>query len=615
MYPQSIVDEIKERLSIVAIVGEYLPLKRAGRNFKGHCPFHKEKTPSFMVSDEKQIYHCFGCGAGGDLLHFVMKQEGWSFPEAIKALAPRAGVTLPKATGPAASSVSASANEEAQKDRHRRMLLRVNQLAAEYYHGVLTDPVKGKIGCNYLISRGFKDSPFWTQHFLGFAEDGWEGLTRYLAERKVPMELPVALGLIRPRKEGTGYFDFFRHRLIFPIIGQRGEITGFGARMVPRPDGAPDIEVAKYLNSSDSLVYQKGRTVYGLAVAAAAIRQNDRLLIVEGYLDVLACQQAGIGEVVAPLGTALTDGHLRLLKRFTRNIWVVFDGDAAGRQAARRSLPLFVEEGLVPRVVILPEGDDPDSVVRQQGAATLLGLLPGAPTLFEWVIDETVAECGLDTAGKRQAVDDLRPFFARLSNAVEEAAYVGRLAQRMGLEEAVVRRGLKERQSARRQFAVGVAKPATDNAPLPFGAERELLAFILQMPKAMPLVAHRVQPTEFLNAITRAIAECCWNTYEERGELHIGHAVEAASSSEMGAIMTGLAFVEGKYDDPAAWNRLADELVAAIRRPQWNGRLQELNRAIATAERDGRGDDVRLLMTQKRQLLQEERTHLWNANR
>ncbi|MBI4367423.1 MAG: toprim domain-containing protein, partial [Deltaproteobacteria bacterium] len=498
-----------------------------------------------------------------------------------------------------------------------RLLFRVNTLAAEYYQRCLADPERGEIARNYMILREFHDDAFLKQHLVGYAEDEWDGLARFLADRKVPMEYPLELGLIRPRKEGRGYYDFFRHRVIFPIVGPKAQIHGFGGRALPSASSASkEAEAqAKYLNSADSPIYHKGRTLYAPAAATPAIRAADRVLIVEGYLDVLACHQAGIKETVAPLGTALTAEHVRPLGRLTRNLYVLFDGDAAGRQAARRSLSIFLAEGLIPRVVILPDGEDPDSFIGRHGGAALLALLPPAPTLFEWMIDDVVAECGADTVGKSRAIELLRPFFAALNDAVQEASYVQRLAGRLGFENAVIAKALKEKTGAMRRGTSPApateAKKSTEAVAPP--AERAILEFILQVPGAMAQVAHQLQPRDFTDPTMRAIAECCWQVYEARGELRAEQAVALAGDAAHAGLMTALAFGAGKYEDPEMVPRLVAELLHAMARPHRQERLRELNRAIAEAEHAGRDADVHRFMTEKTELLKER--NLWNANR
>lgn len=343
MFNQEILGDIRDRIPIVSFIGERIPLKKAGRNYKGLCPFHQEKTPSFMASDEKQIFHCFGCGEGGDIFKFLMKFEGLSFAEAVRQLADRAGVMLPK------DAFAKDPDEEMA--RKKKWCLRVNQVAAEYFFNALKGP-SGGVARNYLKSRGILDET-WTQLFLGYAEKGWDGLIRHLEEKKVPLELAEELGLLKRKSDSKGYYDFFRDRLMFPIISQRGEVIGFSGRALD----ANDKEAAKYLNSPDSLIYHKSNCVYGLNAAADAIRKTDQVILVEGNIDLVSLHQAGFKNVVAPLGTALTSGHIRLLSRYSKNVVVIFDGDEAGSKASTRALPLFIEAGLTPRAVAMPDGE------------------------------------------------------------------------------------------------------------------------------------------------------------------------------------------------------------------------------------------------------------------
>lgn len=591
IFPPAILQEIKDRLSIVGLIGEYVPLKKAGRNHKGLCPFHQEKSPSFMVNEEKQLFHCFGCGEGGDLLHFVMKRDSISFPEAVRQLADRAGVELPTADDPAAAAAVQA------EDRNRRLLLRVNQLGMEYFQQVLS---QGRIGPQvkeYLNSRGFEDPAFWTQHFLGAAEEEWEGVTHFVQSRRVPMELAMQVGLVRRRTKGAGHYDFFRRRLIFPIRGMKGEVLGFGGRVLP---GGPDDEGAKYLNGSDSPIFHKGKTLYGLPQALAAMRTQDRAIVVEGYLDVLALHQAGLEETVAPLGTALTSDHLRLITRATRNLWLAYDGDTAGRQAARRSLLLCLDVGLIPRMVLLPDGEDPDTVVRREGPAAFVERLTAAPTVFEWLIDDTVAQAGTDTVSRVRAVDALRPYFARLRDPVQEAVYVERLGRVIGIEPSVIRRALAGEMR-------GVLAPATSGRPAP-GAplpivERRCLEFLLQVPSAFAVLARELAPQDFQHPVARHIATSLWTAYEAEGELRVGSVLGRESDEAVRRLVAELALTEGQYEDSGPSHELASQLAGAMRRTQQQATCEQLNTAIAAAERGAQGDVLEQLLVEKQALL------------
>lgn len=599
MYPPSVIQDIKDRLSIVQYIGETVPLKKVGRNHRGLCPFHAEKTPSFHVQEEKQIFHCFGCGEGGDLIHFVMKREGLVFPEAVRQLAQRAGVELP------APQDERAAQQVKQAARQRRLLLRVNELATEFFHQQLMRCQPGDAAYNYVQSRGLADRAFFTQHFLGYADGQWGGLVEFLQQRRVPLELAVQLGLIKRRSRQEGHYDFFRDRLIFPIRNVRGQVLAFGGRVIP---GAEASTQAKYLNSPESLLYHKSDTIYGLPLAADAMRQQDRAILVEGYMDVLALQQAGILEAVAPLGTALTVGHLRAIMRYTHTIYVVFDGDAAGQRAARRSLPLFLEAGLVPRVVGLAAGDDPDSFIRAQGGEAFRAQLTHAPTLFEWVIDETMARCGDDTAGRVRAIGEFRGLFAQLRDPVQEAGYVDRIARRWQLDAAVIRRVLADARSGRGISAMTkVEAPRLDGAATARSrAEAECLELILQVPEQMAQLFARIEPEMFRTPRYRQIAERCWMCYAETGGLQASQLLDETIDDTVRRTLTQLACATGKYDAVEDMAREVDTVIAALERALHAEERAQLNAAIAQAEQRGERGSVEALMTRKQEL---ERSH------
>nr|HPM42139.1 DNA primase [bacterium] len=300
MFSKQLLADIKDRTSIVGYIGERVPLKRAGRNYKGCCPFHNEKTPSFNVSDEKGIFHCFGCGEGGDVIQFVMKFDGLSFAEAVRHLAGRAGVEIPAALDPR------EAEKEEESSRKKRYMLRINEIARDWFMGRLVDAKAGAAARKYLQDRGISEE-IWKQHFLGYADNSWDALLHHLEEKRAPRDLAEELGLLK-RREGGGCYDFFRDRIIFPIVSARGEVLGFSGRALRADEGA------KYINSPDSLIYHKSNCVYGMNRAQGPIRAADNAVLVEGNVDLISLHQAGVENVVAPLGTALTAGHVRLLK-------------------------------------------------------------------------------------------------------------------------------------------------------------------------------------------------------------------------------------------------------------------------------------------------------------
>lgn len=574
MYPQTILDEIRDRLSIAALIGERIPLKKAGRNYKGLCPFHHEKTPSFMVSEEKQIYHCFGCGEGGNVFAFFMKHDGLSFKETVEALAARAGVQLPKLT-------PTQAREGDKADIKKKMAFRVNEIAAQYFYDNIRDEKKGDDARNYLKSRDiFLEKN--TQHFLGYAEDSWDGLVRHLEEKKVPLELAAELGLVKKRESG-GYYDFFRHRIIFPVMtpgfgNNKVKIAAFSGRTFGSPKTAEGKEApAKYLNSPDSVIYHKSYTLYGFSAALEEIRRKDQVILVEGNLDVVRLHQGGIKNVVAPLGTALTSGHLKLLSRFTKNFIVIFDGDEAGQKAAIRSLPQFLETGLVPKVVGLTAGEDPDSFVRKNGAAEFEKLLEKAKPLFEWVIDAAVKKFGNTTDGKVGVVEEMKPLFAIITNPVESASYKKYLASRLLLDESVIGRSLLQNAKVVRTGTVKVASDWT--------AQRVLLEIILSYPDIIAHVAKEMDATYFEDGSCQAIAKLVFDSYREKGKVDVAGLAEELGDAGLRSEILSLAMAEDKYEKPL---EAAIGCMTTVKRYGIKRRIQELTEAIQRSPDDPR---------------------------
>ncbi|MDO8644905.1 MAG: DNA primase, partial [bacterium] len=423
LIPEQQLNEIKSKVDIVTLIGEQIPLKRAGQNWRGHCPFHQEKTPSFMVSPEKQIYHCFGCGEGGNLFNFLMKFEGLNFVEAAEKLADRAGIHLQRQEG--APRVSGEEKE---------MLFRINRFAARVFAQNLQDPEKGKRGQKYLVSRGVLPETI-QKYELGLALPGYENLAGRLEGKKIPPTYAEKVGLIRQKE--NRYYDFFRDRLIFPIVAASGQVIGFGGRILEDEPGQ-----AKYINSSDSMIYNKSESVFGLNLAKQAIRQQDAVILVEGYLDQIILHQAGFENVVAPLGTALTEAQIRTLSRFTKNFILLLDGDEAGQKACRRALPLFLKQGIFAKTVVLPPEADPDSFVREKGKEALASLLKEAVPLFDSFMQSVMVGVESNTQGKMKAVQTIFPVLQLLTAGIEKDLYVQRVASFLHLSEGEVRKEL-----------------------------------------------------------------------------------------------------------------------------------------------------------------------------
>ncbi|HEX9426453.1 MAG TPA: DNA primase [Candidatus Polarisedimenticolia bacterium] len=410
-----VVEVVRASADLREIVSNYIPLKKSGAKFRALCPFHTEKTPSFWVDADKQLFYCFGCGVGGDVFKFVMLYEKMEFPEALKMLAGRYGIPLPVG------------RREENSDRQK--VLAVNRQAVGYFREQLQRS-GGEAARKYLASRGLGRETI-EQWQLGFAPDGWSGLKSHLAG-KVPEEHAVLAGLLA-RKEETGRtYDRFRDRVIFPILNLSDEMVGFGGRVIGA--GEP-----KYLNSPETAAFSKGENLYGLPLAKEGIRKQGHLVLVEGYMDVIALHRAGVTEAVGTLGTGFTAGHVRLLKRFTDRVVVNFDPDAAGRAATKRSLEVLLENGFEVVVVALPPGKDPDLYVREFGAEGYRARLAEALPYIEYLTREVAGRVDVaQTKGKIEALNEVLPFLARLDNPVQRAGHVEMLATVFGIEDRLV---------------------------------------------------------------------------------------------------------------------------------------------------------------------------------
>lgn len=458
--------EIKEKNDIVAVVSEYVTLKRSGRSLVGLCPFHSEKTPSFNVNPAKQFYYCFGCGSGGDVFNFIMKMENLEFIEAAHLLADRAGILWPEE------------RRATESDRRRENFYRINQLAAAFFNQCLEKTAGGERGRLYLGERGLT-SETWQRFLLGYAPRGWHSLTEVLRKKQVPLEQAAELGLVG--FGANGYYDRFRDRVIFPISDPKGRIIGFGGRIIeppvpplgleepvqtPKQDSGsaptnayskPEADTAdrplpKYLNSPDSPLFRKGSFLYGLSLAKDYIRKKNQAIIMEGYLDVIQAHQAGIREAVASLGTSLTHEQARLIKRYTDEVVLAYDADAAGQHATVRGMELLEEAGLKVRILTLPPGEDPDSFIKSKGAAAFHQLVAAAKNLTDFKISLALREYNLTTPeGKSQAVWSILPVLGGIENNITREEYIRQLAREIGVSETAIFEELRKWLQGRRK--------------------------------------------------------------------------------------------------------------------------------------------------------------------
>jgi len=462
-FPEGFKEEVRRAADIVKVISDHVALKKMGTSWKGLCPFHEEKTPSFNVRQEPAVFHCFGCGEGGDVFKFLMLRERTSFPETLETLARRFGVPVPEGRF-----------EPGPDRKEREALLALAEVAAQHFERTLgTAP--GATAREYLLGRGFETETL-KRIRAGAARDSWDDLLGALRGRYSETALQKA-GLALARKSGEGHYDRFRNRAIFPILNESGKVVGFGARSL---DGSEP----KYLNSPESSIYQKGRVLYGLSWAKDAIRRSGRVVLMEGYLDVARALEKGVPEAVATCGTALTASHARLLRRFVETVCVNFDQDEAGQRAARRSLEVLFGEGLRVRVVELPEGHDPDSYLVAEGGDAYRQRLEEAPEGMEWLMRQ--AEQAHDVGspqGKAAFLTALMPALTRIENAVERSAWLSRAVERGGIDEMAAREEMRRAMGGRATGGAGVAaaahKAPPSKAAALMPAERWLLALIV----------------------------------------------------------------------------------------------------------------------------------------
>jgi DNA primase len=455
----SFAERVKQQADIVRVIGEYVRLKKSGQNFAGLCPFHQEKTPSFNVHPVKQIYHCFGCGVGGDVFKFVMELEKCTFPEAIRTVAEKCGIAIPK---PRERSP-----EERRENQQRSALVEMHREAAAFFARQLQESSEGKVAYAYLEDRGLNREAM-IQFGLGFAPSSGDALLRFL-KQKYPEKLLEVSGLLSREQSGR-FFDRFRRRIMFPIANEGAKVIAFGGR-------AMGDDMPKYLNSPETPIYSKSTVLYHLDRAKEALRQNDFGVLVEGYMDAIAVARAGIVNVIASCGTSLADPQIKLLGRFTRRVIVNYDPDIAGQAATERSLTLLLEKEFDVRVLALPGGSDPDQFLKEQGAEAYKKLLIQAPAYLDYLIGRAKRMDRTTADGRVLALNFLMPYVQRLPNRLLRSEWATRIASELRVDEPVLREALRRAATERRSEV----KPKAELlGPSVKGAERRLIHMLAE---------------------------------------------------------------------------------------------------------------------------------------
>jgi len=561
--PENILDEILDKCDIAEVISSYIPLKRAGRNYKALCPFHHEKTPSFIVNPEKGIFHCFGCNAGGNAFSFIMKYERIEFPEAVKMLAKKTGVVLPE-RGPRGPAGAPSVTDD---------IYRAHEAAASYFGGVLASPAGGRAR-EYLAKRGIKDETV-KEFRLGLAAASWDGLLARLRSAGFKAELIAKTGLVIPRSDRSGHYDRFRNRLIFPIFNHRGRIIAFAGRVL-------DDSTPKYMNSPETQIYNKGRTLFGLNFSKREIGDKDAAVIVEGYTDLMALSQNGIRNVIASCGTALTQDQIRLLRRYTRNVIMVYDSDQAGEMATLRGLDLLLAEDMRVGIVRLPAGLDPDDFIRRHGAEGFNELLARPAGLLEYKLDLLRSVHGSKGAeAKTSIAGEMLRTIAKVNNAVLKSEYLKRLAESLDVDEEGLRIELAKFKKERTpEYASAGLLRAGDNAAPP-EAEKILISLMMEDNGFIISVRQKLAPREFGSEFTRSIVESIYKINDESRPVDCSALMNRLNIDGLDNFLSEMAVANSVLTDK---RKNLEDCVLWIKRENLKRDLSELRGRIKSAQ-------------------------------
>jgi DNA primase len=579
-FPDSFVDDVRRAADIVRVISDHVALKKMGSSWKGLCPFHQEKTPSFNVRQEPAVFHCFGCGEGGDVFKFLMLREKMSFPEAVETLARRFGVPVPEGRV-----------EPGPDRKEREEMLALMEAAAQHFTRTFW-AAPGTKAREYLLGRGFRKETL-ERIRAGAARDAWDDLLGAL-RGKFPPALLLKAGLVLERQGKEGHYDRFRNRAVFPIVNESGKVVAFGARSL---DGSEP----KYLNSPETPVYSKSRLLYGLSWARDAVGREKRAILMEGYLDVARAIEQGVAEAVATCGTALTTQHARLLHRFAETVVLNFDQDEAGQKAARRSLEVLLEEGIRVRIVELPEGHDPDTYLKAEGADAYRKRLDQAPEAVEWLMRRAETASDLSSpAGKAAFFAAVQPALVRTQNAVERLAWLSRVVERGGLDAGAAREELRRALSGRAGNGSAVAeaaarRPAVPRAAVLLPAERWLLALVAQGAAGIEIALDELSESDLEGLRSAALLRAA-QAVARRDERVALPAVLAELDEDARRLMSEIA-VEGAPEDGLS----AEECVRELRRQPLRARMAEIQKRLAGAS----GEAQEALLAEKTRLVRQ----------
>jgi DNA primase len=565
-FSPELLDRIRDANDIVDVIAEYVPLKKRGKYFVGLCPFHPEKEPSFTVTPDKQIFHCFGCGEGGNVFGFLMKHEKLPFQETVRLLAKRANIPLP----------------EKSFDKKREKLLDklyyANQVANEYFHKSLYRERPGKVARKYLNKRGFS-SQTGELFSLGFAPNDWEGLIGYAKNKGMETEVLNQAGLVVPRSESSGFYDRFRNRIIFPIFNLSGKIVGFGGRVLD------DKDVPKYLNSPETPIYHKGKILYGLNLSKDEIRQSQSAILVEGYVDLISLFQAGIKNVVASSGTAFTPDQARLLSRYAEKVYLFFDADSAGQSAVFRSVDLLFSEGIEVFVVSLKAGEDPDSFLREFGVEAAKEKIRKAKTYLDFKYESLEKDFEqLSLKEQEVVIFDLAETAGKITDEIRRNLFVKKVAQIFKINETSVSKLIEKKTSSvvrRRSSAATItASKSPSSLSRQEEIERGLLRILMEDGKLLKLTGGKLRPDDFSTSVHKEIFQLL-KSEKKASPAGLLDKTEEESTKEL------IIQIASKDLGTAELSIQLNDHLAALNKFKINRRMKELKNGIQRALQEG----------------------------
>jgi DNA primase len=563
--PENILEDILSRVDIVEVVSGFIPLKRAGRNFKTTCPFHHEKTPSFMVSPERQIYHCFGCGESGNAFKFLMQYERMEFREAVETLARKSGVILPEQTV-----------EEQKTEGLSSQLYSVAEAASAFYENNLNASAQGKAAREYLQKRGIAQET--ARAFkLGFASREWDALITHLRAKGFSLTLMEKAGLILAKDAG-GYYDRFRNRVIFPIVDVKSRVMGFGARVL-------DDSLPKYINSPETAIYTKGRNLFGLNLAKESIRESDFVAVVEGYLDFIVPYQHGMKNIVASCGTALTLEQIRLLKRYTHNVVMVYDADAAGEIATLRSLDMLIEEEMDVKVAPLPKGVDPDLFVRKFGVDDFKKNTAEAQGLFEYKLQVLKTRYNYKNIEDKARISGaMLETIGKLKNAVLKSEYIKRLSQDLEIsEEALLQEAGKVKGVKSLTPAAAVKKGSHINP-----TEKLLVKLMLEENELIQHIKESLHPADFQDERISRIVSMMFDLTEQGRSIEPNALMNHFNEEDISQVLCESVFLPEDLSGQDK-EKMINDCILRLKSEKLKNKRHELHNRIAAAQ--GLGDD------------------------